>query len=145
MTPVVAVITRLRAMTPLTDLVGSRIVNQHYEQKPELPAVLVFEVDAIEGEQHLNGPGASFSVARIQTECRALRKPVADAVADAVHGDGLGEDASGLYGWIGSLGGSPSFQIVNVKHGGRRSGYDAEALRQYWVQNDYLVIYRGTV
>ncbi len=138
MTPVDAVIARLRDQSPLTALVSTRIVNQHFHQKPVLPAVLAFEVDTFSG-QHLRGPDG-FSVARVQTECRATSKPVVDAVAAAIHGDGLGESASGLFGWAGSAG---DVDIVNVRDGGRRSGYDASELRQYWVQRDYLITYRG--
>ncbi len=139
MTPVEAVITRLRDQAPLTAIVSTRIVNQHYPQTPTLPAVLAFEVDAFNG-QHLRGPDG-FARARVQVECRANSKPVADAVAAAVHGDGLD---SGLFGFAGSVGGSPAFDIVNVEDGGRRSGYDADERRQYWVQRDYMVMYRGT-
>lgn len=144
MTPVVAVLTRMVSMVPLTTMLGTgyatRIVNQHYDQKPQLPAVLAFEVDSF-SRQLLRGPDG-LSRSRVQTEVRADSKPVADSIAAAVHGDGLGEDASGLMGFIGPIG-SPSFDIVNVEPAGRRSGYDADELRQYWVQQDYIVVSRG--
>ena len=140
MTPVVAVIARLRDAAPLTALVSTRVVNQHLGQNPTLPCVVAFEVDAFNG-QHLRGPDG-LGRARVQVESRAATKPVVDAVAAAVHGDGLGPNASGLFGWMGSVG-SPSFDIVNVEDAGRRAGYDADELRQYWVQRDYIVKYRG--
>lgn len=140
MTPVVAAITRLRAMVTLTAIVGTNIVNQHYTQRPTLPAVLAFEVDAF-GGQHLRGADG-LTRARIQVECRSESKVTTDAMAAAVHGDGLLWNASGLFGWVGSVG-SPATDIVNVEDGGRRSGYDADELRQYWVQRDYIIVLRG--
>lgn len=142
MTPEVATIHRLLDVTPLTALVGTRIYNQHLPQKPTLPCVLVFRATGPFGGQHLRGYGGS-SWARVQVEARAASKATADAIAAAVYGDGNGEDASGLFGWIGSVGGSPGFRIFNVEDAGGRSGYDADELRQYWDQRDFIVRFLG--
>lgn len=141
MTPVVAAITVMRDSAPLTTLVDTRVYNGILGQKPTLPCVLAWTISHV-SRQLLRGPDG-ISRARIQTESRAVTKPAVDAVAAAVHGDGLGEQASGLFGFIGAVGGSPSFQIVNVEDAGLREGYDADELRQFWVQRDYMLIFRG--
>lgn len=139
MTPVVAAIARLLQCAPLTALVGSRITNWHAPQAPTLPCVVVAKI-WVGGGQHLRGPDG-IARAHLQVESRATSRPVADAVAAAVHGDGLGADATGLFGFSGNVSG---FEIVNVSDAGNgRDGYDAAELRQYWSSRDYMVLFRG--
>lgn len=142
MTPVVAAITVLRDASPLTALVGTRIYNGTSGQHPVLPCVVVWTISEVRGLL-LRGPDG-LARARVQVESRATTKPVVDAVAAAVHGDGLGAQASGLFGFIGAVGGSPAFHIVNVESSGYREDYDADQLRQYWVQRDYMIHFRAT-
>lgn len=142
MTPVVAAITVLRAIDALDDLVDARIYNGISGQHPVLPCVVVETISEVT-RQLLRGPDGIVR-ARVQVESRARTKPVVDAVAAAVHGDGLGTSASGLFGFTGAVGGSPSFQITNVESVGYREDYDADELRQYWVQRDYMIHFRAT-
>lgn len=142
MTPEVAAITRLLDVAPLTALVGQRVYNQHLPQTPTLPCVLVFRATGPFTEQLLRGPDG-ISNARVQVEARALTEQSAAGIASAFHGDGLGQNASGLFGWIGTVGGSPSFAITNVKAVGGGHGYYSDELRQYWNRRDYMLFFRG--
>lgn len=140
MTAAKAAHARLLNISALTALVGTQITVGKFAQQTPLPAVCVFLIDAID-DQHLRGPQGT-PTARITVESRARTKAGVDAVAEAAHGDGLGTHATGLYGWIGTIG-SPSFRIDNVRDAGRREGYDADELRQFYVQHDYFIDYRG--
>jgi hypothetical protein len=69
-----------------------------------------------------------------------------EAVADAVHGDGLGENASGVFGFIGDLGGSPAqMRILNARRVMKRGPlyeYDGDVVRLR-VQQDYLIDWKA--
>src|SRR5688572_22754983 len=84
-------------------------------QKPTLPAVRVQRIGTVR-DQHLRGPDG-HQVTRVQVDAYAA--DVADAydtvegLAAAIRGNGLGNVASGVWGWTGELG-SPSFRIMNI-------------------------------
>jgi hypothetical protein len=61
------------------------------------------------------------------------------AVAAAIRGDGLGAHASGLWGWIGDLGGSPpGVHVVNVElMDDGAPHYESEELRMVRVMQQY--------
>ncbi len=145
MTPEEAVRARILALSAVTALVSTRVWTEKLPQKPIFPCVVVQEVTDSEG-QHLRGP-SGLCVARVQVEAQAMEvsgtDPYAAAatLAAAIHGDGLGTAASGLFGWIGAIG-SPPFQIRGVKAGPRTRRYDAGELRVMTILRDYLVTYR---
>lgn len=137
---------RLLALTPLTTLVGTRVFLLAMPQSEKRGSVIVRPVDAVEPQQ-LRGP-AGLNTSRIQTDAYVTfgvsADPAADvaAIAAAVHGNGLGPNATGLFGWIGDLGGSPAqFLVRNVRLALRRGPMDEyEDERRYArVQQDYYV------
>lgn len=134
---------RLGAMGALTALVASRIYQLKLPQQPTLPAVRVQMVGEID-ELHLRGPDRVLRT-RVQVDAYAHElaggDPYATAteVADAVHGDGLGPNATGLNGWIGDVGGSPDLRVLVVKRVGRLAMYEADELRLVRVRQDYRI------
>ncbi len=120
-----AVRERLLDIPALTALVGARVYQMILPQDGVLPAVRVQRISGMQ-EQQLRGPDGLIK-SRVQVDAYAAPGSSASwysavtAIADAWHGDGLGADATGLFGWIGWAGGSPPvIQVKNVllKHGG---------------------------
>lgn len=140
MTVVDLVRARILALSPVTALVSTRVYALSFGQKPELGAVRVQEISDTE-DFHMRGP-SGLSVSRVQVDCIATTKAAAEAIEAAIKGDGLGSSASGLSGWVGSIG-SPSTQVDAVFPAGRRESYTAEELRLYMISRDYLVHWRS--
>lgn len=143
MSPEEAVIARLEAVTPLAALVSTRIYMLKLPQKPTLPAVRVQRISN-RRDQHLRGPGYP-AASRVQVDAFVTEVPGADPyaavidVAAAIRGDGLGDSASGLWGWMGDLG-SPPFHIHNVELlADDDPSYDGDELRLWRVRQDYMV------
>jgi hypothetical protein len=130
---------RLLDVSPVTALVGTRIYALVLPQKGALPAIRVQQIGETQ-DAHLRGP-TSLAVTRVQVDCVASTKAAAEAIEAAVHGDGLGASATGLHGWIGTLG-SPEVSIDAVFPAGRREGHDAEEIQQYVISRDYMIHWR---
>lgn len=141
MTVVEAVIARLETLTPVTVLVSDRIVASHLDEDSDLPVVLVQFISSVTG-QHLRGPN-NIKTARVQIDSIAVTKQVATQLAQAVEGDGLGTQATGLFGFKGAVGSSPAFLFENVRDGGGREDFTPPPTRRYAIQRDFLVDYQG--
>lgn len=141
-----AIAERLRDIAELTALVGNRIYQMKPQQNPVYPFVRMQLVGDNYVSPHLRGPGA-LKRARIQIDSfvQEVGSWYASAgdIADLVEGDGLGPNASGLNGWIGTLGGSPpEFEVTLVQALPRRPSYEAGELRIARMQVDYMVTYK---
>lgn len=134
-----AVRARLLVVTPLTTLVSTRIYTVILPQNPTLPAVRVQRISQVE-PMHLRGP-VNLYRARVQVDAVATTKAGADAVDAAVQGDGLGDVATGLKGWMGTISG---FVVRAVLPIDVRDGYDADELKQFKVMRDFWVFFEGT-
>jgi hypothetical protein len=137
---------RLLGLTAVTDLVQAaggwaRIYTVILPQGVLLPAIRIQRVGQIE-PMHFRGPVNVYQ-ARVQVDSVGASKESADAVDMAVQGDGLGNDATGLKGFKGSIG-SPPFIIRAILPADVRETYDAEELRQYKIQRDFFVHFEGT-
>lgn len=104
---------RLLSIPALTALVGPRIYTPVLPQNQKLQSVR-YHVQGAERPQQLRGPGA-FVMTPVQVDSYVgvLQVPNALdtclAIAAAVLGNGRGDSATGLFGWIGELtGGSPA-------------------------------------
>jgi hypothetical protein len=144
MSPEEAVLARLLGISDLTALVSTRIYMLKLPQHPTLPAVRVQKIASVR-DQHLRGPGHLYRT-RVQVDAYAAESSGSDpyqavsAVAAAIRGDGLGESASGLWGWIGDAGGSPSLRIYNAELVGDDDPfYEAAELRAVRIRQDYLI------
>ena len=80
--------------------------------------------------------------ARVQVDSVGATLADAEAVDAAVHGDGLGDGATGLSGWTGEVAGSPPFAIAQIAPLDARVLVDAEELNQVRVSRDYMVWFR---
>lgn len=134
-----AIRARLLSLSSVTAIVGTRVYDGQLPQKTTFPAVCVTRVSTVEA-QHLRGPDA-WSESRVQVDAFASTKAAADALSDVMHGDGLGTSASGLRGWIGSIG-SPAFEIRNIVPLDAQEAYFPNELRLWKVSRDYRVFWR---
>lgn len=139
MTVAEAVRERLLACDDVTALVGQRVWKDVLPPKPTLPAVRVQRISQVEPMHH-RGP-VGLNVARVQVDSVATKKDQAEEIDAAVNGDGRGSYASGLRGWIGSVG-SPGMEIVAVLPAGVRDAYSDAEFRQWRVMRDFMVHYR---
>ena len=121
---------------------GSRVHMLKLPQRPTLPAVRVQAIGGVE-DQHLRGP-QGVNVTRVQVDSFAAETGDAyytvRAMADAIMGEGEGDSASGVWGFIGWSVGSPAIRIANVElvHDGTPT-YEADELRLIRIRQDYLV------
>ena len=137
-------IERLDSVTAATTLVSTRIYAVNPPQKPTTPYLRVQRISSPH-EQHLRGPHYPAAY-RFQVDSCAAESDggdplgVVQALAAAVIGNGLGPEASGLFGWIGTLGGSPmTIAVSNVEllHAGEPEFFPDE-LRMMRVRMDFL-------
>lgn len=145
-----AVRERLLAISPLTALVGDRVYPLVIRQGEKRGAVRYQVIDE-NALQHLRGP-AGIQTTRVQIDSYVSFKdsaaPLTDveAIAGAVHGDGLGEEASGVFGYRGDMGGSPpQIRILNARRAMKRGPlyeYEDEVIRLR-VQQDYLIDWKA--
>ena len=110
---------RMLTLAPLTALVAQRVYPLVLPQNERRPSVKV-ETISEDAPQHLRGPQPQQT--RIQTVAYVTvsqgHDPLAtvEAIGAAIHGDGLGTAASGMFGFIGELGGSPAqIRIMNIR------------------------------
>lgn len=114
-----ALLARLLAITALSPLVQSRIYALILPQNEKRAAVR-YHVQGALRDQHLRGPGG-FVMTPVQIDSYVPLSTVdalwaCRAIADAVRGDGLGDTASGLWGWVGGVVGSPpAIEVANVE------------------------------
>jgi len=137
-----AVRARIMAIAAVTALVGTRVYMQRLPESPKYPLVCVRFIDD-QSPYHLRGP-IGTKTARVQADAIARESsgvdPYADAMSllDAIDGDGLGRQATGVAGFVGGIG-SPPFEIVGVFPQSRRTSYDPQELRIVTASRDYIV------
>lgn len=143
MSPAEVVIARLQAVGAVTALVGTRIYQLKLPQSPTLPAIRVQEIDVID-RHHLRGREQLVRT-RVQVDAFVAESSGADplatvhTLADAIHGDGNGPNASGLDGWIGEIGSPPVAKVLGVFRKDRADSYEADVLRVVRTRQDYMV------
>lgn len=142
MSPEEAVRTRLLALSSVTDLVGTRIYQVMLPQHPTFPAVRVQLID--EEAFYTITKHNKVRRGRVQVDIFAQvtsgGDPLvsADAIANAIDGDGNGASSTGLSGWRGDLG-SPSYEVKGIFRLSRDKRYEADELRLVRVRMDYDV------
>ena len=143
-----AVYERLSDLSALVALVSTRIYQLVLRQNRVLPAVRMAVIPGMQG-QHLRGPDGLWRT-RVQIDAYAKEADgiawysQAAAVAAAVRGDGLGSNATGLWGWIGESGGSPAeigVQNVELTHSGMPE-YEAGEEHRVRIRQEYVVVWR---
>lgn len=136
------IVERLGAIAAVTAIVSTRIWQLKLPQNPTLPAIRVQQIGEVE-DFHARGP-VGLKRSRIQVDAYVPDSgsfyTAGTTLADAIHGNGLGVNATGLSGFIGELGGSPPLiYIAAIFRDSRRPMYEADELRLLRVSQDYLV------
>ena len=139
-----AILVRLLSLSPVTAITSTRWFLLKLPQSVVYPAGRVQCVDE-QVPMHLRGPVGTNS-ARVQVdmyvnEATSGMNPYTrlGQLADAVEGDGLGPNASGLLGWKGDIG-SPAFRVLGIFRAGDYGvRYDAEELKVLTRTHDYFV------
>lgn len=140
MTAAELVRTRLVGLSPVTALVPAvRITNGVFHQDTTLGAIRVNDISEGLEDFHLRGP-VDRHVSTVQVDCVAASLASANAIADAVHGDGLGSSATGLSGFVGSV---SSTTVDAVRPQFKHQYFDAEERRQWVHVRRYEVQWRG--
>jgi len=140
MTAAELVRTRLLAASPVTALVSTRIYNGAFPQRPTLASIRVNDISEMPESFHARGP-VDHHVATVQVDCVAATLASANAVAQAVHGDGLGASATGLSGYVGTVSGTT---VDIVRPGFKHQYFDAEEFQQWVHVRRYEVQFRGS-
>jgi hypothetical protein len=131
---------RLLSLSSVSTLVSTRVYQDLIPQGATMPAVRIQRIGKMR-RMHLRGVNQLWE-SRVQVDTFGATKASAQAVADAVSGDGLGSSASGLEGFTGDLGGSPPDVHVAVIVGiTERAGFEPEELKLFRISQDYRVIW----
>lgn len=135
-----------RVAAVVASQVGTRVYLDKLPQAPAYPCVRVSLVDDLVDYQ-LRGP-TQAQRARVQVDAYAQEGSGVDPydqvarLADTITGDGAGPSATGLAGWIGSVG-SPPVVVDGAFRVSRTRWYDPEELRVVTMSQDFIVWYRG--
>ncbi len=133
---------RLLDCPPVTALVSTRVWKDIAPQKPVLPFVRVERIDQSQ-PIHCRGP-VGVDQAVVMVTSVATTKAAAEAIDAAVEGDGLGSNATGLFGWAGSVGSPATVTFRVVKHEDVRDGYTDAEFRQFFVKRLFRITYSGS-
>jgi hypothetical protein len=142
MTPAEVVIARLLDIGAVTAWVNTRIYQLLLRQRSDLPAIRVQEID-VDAKHHLRGHVRPL-MARVQVDVYVAETSGGDpldtahVIADAVHGDGNGPNASGLSGWIGAVGSPPTI-VHGVFRQDRADSYEGDEVRLVRTRQDYMI------
>ncbi len=141
---------RLLDLSPVTALVGQRVYPLVVPQNERRAVIRLQTVSDVE-DQHLRGP-ASIITTRLQADVYVTvlgsSDPVSEveAIGAAIHGDGLGTAATGLFGFIGDLGGRRAMiKKMNIRLALRRGPFyehDNEVVR-VGLQQDYWIDWKA--
>lgn len=132
----------------LSTSAGARVYALKLPQRPTLRAVRVQRIGGPR-EQHLRGPEYPTKT-RIQVDSYSAEGFEADPyegaliLAAEIRGDGLGDSATGLWGWTGQNSGSPTtiaVSQVELLHDGTPE-YEAGEFRLVRVRQDFMVHWR---
>ena len=129
-----AIRARLLTLSPVTAIASTRIYTNHLPQTPTLPAVVVRHIDQQE-DLHLRGPIGVIS-ARVQVDSFATTATGAMALDAAIHGNGFGDTATGLRGFVGVAG---SVEIKVVRPAGVRQDFEPPEKDHFRVMRDYQI------
>lgn len=141
MTAAELVRTRLVSLSPVTTLVpAARITNGAFHQDTALGAIRVNDISEGMEAFHLRGP-MDRHTSTVQVDCVAASLPSANAIAQAVHGDGLGSAATGLSGFVGEVA-STTVEIIRPQF--KHQYFDAEERKQWVHVRRYEVQWRGS-
>lgn len=146
MTIEVAVRAYLAGLSAVVARASTRVYLDKIAQSTPYPCVRV-QLISDPSEYHLRGV-VGMSRARVQVDAYDQESSGHDpysgamALADAIHGDSAGGSATGLSGYVGTMGGSPAIRVMGCFRIDRRRGYDPEELRVVYLSQDYMVIYR---
>jgi hypothetical protein len=141
--PEEAVRLRILAIPAVTAIVGTRVYVVLLPQSVITPCVRVQQISQIDEGQNLRGGGGSRGWARVQVDAITA---VADAgnayetartLTEAIHGDGLGDGASGLLGWRGVSDGLTVTGIFSMLDA--VAEFEPEELQQLRLRRDYQV------
>ncbi len=140
-----AICARVESLTAVIALAGTRVYLDKAPQGSSYPVVVVQEID--DGRTyHFRGPNG-LRKARIQVDAYIQEASGEDvkatliALADAIEGDGLGPNASGLSGWFGQIG-SPGINVQGCFFIDRTTPpFMGEELNLLRIRQDYYVNY----
>jgi Protein of unknown function (DUF3168) len=141
-----AICQRVESLADVIALAGSRVYLDKAPQGDPYPVVVVQLIDDPD-DYHLRGPDGARR-ARVQVDVYAHESSGVDAydqatmLAEAINGDGLGPDATGLSGFIGTIG-SLGLEVTGCFRIDRVRGYEAEDMRELRIRQDYYVHFRG--
>ena len=144
-----AIRTRIETLAPVIALVGDRVYLDKAPQGTEYPVIVVQLIDD-PASYHLRGPHG-LRRARVQVDAYATETSEngndayleASALAEAIHGDGLGPNATGIAGWFGTIDGSPDLTIQGCFCIDRTRGYEAEDMREIRIRQDFYVNFQS--
>lgn len=139
-----AVYERLLTLSPVTALAGTRIRQLILRQGEVLPAVRLQKIGTDMVQQHQRGPLVD-RVSRIQidafVEVVGEWYTVASQLMEAIHGDGLGPNATGIFGFSGVISG---LTVNNVRFaGGAGPHFEHGERRIARLQRDYFVDWKA--
>lgn len=141
MTVAEAIVTRLKSLSVITALVGSRVYTMELPQGGTLPAIRVQRI----GEStfmHMRG-GVGLYRSRVQVDSVSRKASGVDhyaqarAIDEAVRGANNG---SALVGFTGTVGG---VRMTGILASDVRESYDAAELTQFKIMRDLLVWHEG--
>jgi uncharacterized protein DUF3168 len=138
--------TRILSIAAVVAAVGDRVYVQKVPQKPTLPYIRVQRISGVR-DQQLKGPDG-LTISRVQvdavgTDAGVEPYPSVADLAAAIRGDGLGPNASGLWGWIGTAGGSPdAARVFNVQFADEGVDYEGDEFRTIRMRQDFLLHWR---
>lgn len=93
---------------------GARVYALVLPQDLEtFPAARVQQIPSSRN-QHLRGPNYPATT-RVQVDSYAKTLAAAEQLAAEVRGDGLGDSATGLFGWKADVGSPPAVRVLNVE------------------------------
>ncbi len=137
-----AICARVEGLADVVAIAGTRVYLDKAPQGTAYPVVVVQLVDDV-NFYHLRGP-YGLQRARVQVDGYVQEVSGLDAyavaaeLADAINGDGLGPNASGLSGWHGQVG-SPGISVQGCFRIDRTRYYEAEEVQHVRIRQDYYV------
>jgi len=142
MSPEEAIAQRILSLPAVTAIAGTRVWLVMLPQSPETPCVRVQQISQIDQGLTLRGAGG-VGWARVQVDAVCDMADggngytTARALTDAIHGDGLGDGATGLLGWKGTIAPLEILGIFSLLDG--VADYAPDELRQIKIRRDYQV------
>lgn len=138
-----AIYARITEIMAVQLLTGGRIYLGQLPQSPQYPAVLV-QLISEPSDAHLRGP-TTLHRSRVQVDAFVRAggsglDPYTEVgvLTEAMIGDGKGLQASGLDGWIGTIG-SPPVDVASCHAIARMTRWDPDELQVLTMSTDFTV------